>query len=99
MSKQTKTPPTHDAWGNPIESLAAMKKRYELLDGDAPENQTPLPTTERREWFFSFASDVVSAWMTLPQVPEVLEERTLARIERQREFRKIGNKWRYSVQP
>ena len=81
--------PTHDSFGNPIRSLAAIKAKYELLDGDAPENQEPLPDDKKREWFFQLAGDTLSTWLTLPQAAGILEQRTEERIERQKEFYKL----------
>jgi len=69
-------------------SLAALRAKYALLDGDAPENIVPSTKASRKQ-FVQFASDALLLWQKLPQAELILEENTQSRIRRQQFFRKL----------
>jgi hypothetical protein len=70
-------------------SLAALRAKYALLDGDAPENKLNLDDEDQQERFLKLCDDLWIAWRVLPQAELILEEKNQSSIRRQQFFRKL----------
>lgn len=67
-----------DAHGNDINSLAALRAKYQLLGGEAEENKLPSRTSGQRKQSLKFAGDAMTLWQQMPHAKVVLEERLVA---------------------
>ncbi|MBC8042392.1 MAG: hypothetical protein IAF08_03005 [Rhizobacter sp.] len=81
-----------DAHGNDINSLAALRAKYALLDGEAEENKLQMKLLGNRKQSFKFAADAMTLWQRMPHSKAVREERLQRRIQRQKLLRRVKAK-------